>query len=97
MHRVKLTPQARARALPRRRGRPRKVNYVPTPATPPIYLRLREAKQWYGISVSRLYRLAGRGQITLKKLGSSTIVETASLSAYMAGLPTARIRSSSHD
>jgi hypothetical protein len=45
-----------------------------------------------GLSRSTLYRLAAEGRITLRKAGRTTLVDIASVRAFLAGLPRATIR-----
>ncbi len=45
-----------------------------------------------GVSVPSLYREAGKGNIVLLKYGRSTLVDLASLRAFLARLPRASIR-----
>ncbi len=45
-----------------------------------------------GLSRSGIYREAGRGNITLLKCGRSTLVDMASVRAFLAALPRATIR-----
>ena len=60
----------------------------------PIAVRLPQAIQISGFSRSEIYRRAARGEITLLKCGSSTLVDMASLRGAVAGLPRANIRRS---
>ncbi|MGI4944412.1 MAG: hypothetical protein ACRYHQ_28285 [Janthinobacterium lividum] len=54
---------------------------------------MRHAPDTTGLSRSAIYRAAGAGQITLKKLGRTTLVDLASVRAFLASLPDAKIRS----
>lgn len=54
---------------------------VPLPRATPIF----------GIARSTLYRLAADGRIRFVKLGRSTLVDAASVRAFLATLPEARI------
>ena len=56
------------------------------------FARIPEATGRFGISRSRLYREAALGRVRLVKLGSATLVDLASLRAFMAGLPAAKLR-----
>ena len=56
---------------------------VPLPKAPAIF----------GLSRSHLYRLAAAGQIRFLKVGSRTLVDAASVRAFLQGLPEATIRS----
>ena len=46
----------------------------------------------YGLSRSTLYREPGKGNIVMRKAGRTTLVCLASLRAFVAALPEARIR-----
>ena len=48
-----------------------------------------------GMSRSAIYRAAAAGHIRLLKLGKSTLVDLASVRAFLASLPTAEIRGAS--
>jgi excisionase family DNA binding protein len=56
---------------------------VPVPHAPGVF----------GISRSTLYRLAADGRIRFVKLGRSTLVDAASVRAFLASLPPAHIGS----
>ncbi len=58
----------------------------------PEYARIPAATRRYGISRSWLYREAALGRVRLVKLGNATLVDLASLRAFMAGLPSAKLR-----
>ena len=58
----------------------------------PEYGRIAEATRRYGLSRSRLYLLAGQGLVRFVKVGNATLVDLASVRAYMASCPTADIR-----
>jgi hypothetical protein len=58
----------------------------------PIAVPLPKAPAWCGLSRSRIYRLAGEGKIRLIKAGKSTLVDVASVRAYLADAPVATIR-----
>jgi excisionase family DNA binding protein len=45
-----------------------------------------------GFGRSTLYDIVGQGLVRAVKLGSKTLIDTASLLAYLAGLPKAKIR-----
>lgn len=60
--------------------------------TSPEYGRIPEACRRYGLSRSRLYVLAGEGSIRFVKVGSATLVDLASVRAYLASCPPAEIR-----
>jgi len=55
------------------------------------YLPLPKAPAVFGISRSRLYRLAAAGQIRLLKLGSRSLVDCESVRRYIATLPPAEL------
>jgi excisionase family DNA binding protein len=50
---------------------------VPLPRAPSVF----------GLSRSAIYRAAAEGEITLMKMGRSTLVDAASVRAYLARLP----------
>ena len=54
---------------------------VPLPRAPAVF----------GISRSGLYRLAAEGRIRLVKIGARTLVDAASVRAFLATLPPAQI------
>jgi hypothetical protein len=56
-------------------------------ATKPLAVRLPEAARISGFSRSRLYRMAGDGELTFLKCGKATLVEYASLEAAIHRLP----------
>jgi excisionase family DNA binding protein len=58
----------------------------------PEYGRIPEACRRYGLSRSRLYLLAGEGSIRFVKVGNATLVDIASVRAYLASCPAAAIR-----
>ena len=58
----------------------------------PTLVPLPKAPAVFGLSRSAIYRAAGDGKITLRKLGKSTLVDTASALAFIANLPAATIR-----
>ena len=47
----------------------------------------------FGIPRSTLYRLAAAGHVRMVKLGRTTLVDFASVRAFLAGAPTAALRS----
>jgi hypothetical protein len=75
----------------------------PGPATParvaadatlalwPAYAPIPEACDLSGMSRSAIYRAAGAGQIVMRKLGRSVLVDMASLKSFLDSLPAARI------
>jgi excisionase family DNA binding protein len=54
---------------------------VPLPRAPGVF----------GISRSSLYRLAGDGRIRFVKIGRSTLVDAASVRAFLASLPAVQV------
>jgi hypothetical protein len=58
----------------------------------PLALPVPKAVQVTGLSRSAIYRAAGDGAIVLLKNGRSTLVDMASVRAFLAGLPRAEIR-----
>ena len=69
-------------------------NHAPTPASGasprhlPIKVPLPQAPGLFGISRSSIYRAAKAGHVKLSKLGTATLVDTASILAYLDSLPT---------
>lgn len=57
----------------------------------PRNLRIVAAVAYSGISRSELYRLAAAGRVRFIKSGATTLVDVASLDAYIDGLPAAPI------
>lgn len=55
----------------------------------PVALTVPNAVRFSGLGRSTLYGLLGTGQIEAVKAGNRTLVLTASLRAYIAGLPSA--------
>ncbi len=58
----------------------------------PLMVPLPQAPAVTGLSRSALYRAAGRGEIRLVKLGRSTLVDLASVRAFLTSLPDAKVR-----
>jgi hypothetical protein len=58
----------------------------------PEFARISETTERFGISRSGIYREAAAGRIRLVKHGAATLVDIASLRAFMARLPAANIR-----
>jgi hypothetical protein len=58
----------------------------------PLALPVPAAMAASGLSRSAIYREAGRGNIRLLKLGRTTLVDMASVRAFLATLPVAPIR-----
>ncbi len=63
------------------------------PASPivPEMVPLPRAPAIFGLSRSNLYRLASEGRIRMVKVASRTLVDAASVRAFLASLPAARI------
>ena len=59
----------------------------------PLTIPLPQAPAATGLSRSAIYRAAGEGKIRLVKLGRSTLVDMASVRAFLASLPDAKVRS----
>jgi len=57
--------------------------------TIPLAYRPAAAAERIGVSRSRLYELIATGEITARKLGSSTLILHDDLTAYLRGLPLA--------
>lgn len=53
----------------------------------PLNIPLPQAPLIFGLSRSSLYRAAADGKITLRKLGRSTLVDTASVLAFIDAMP----------
>lgn len=62
------------------------------PQTPPRYGRIPQVTRAYGINRTRVYELIATGRISAIKDGRSTLIELASVDAYLASLPPANIR-----
>ena len=56
-------------------------------ALDPVMVPLPQAPGRFGISRSAIYRGAAAGHIVLKKLGRTTLVDSASVRDYLAALP----------
>ncbi len=54
---------------------------------PPSYLSIRSAVVYSGVNRTRLFALLAQGRITAKKAGRQSLVERASLDAYLTNLP----------
>ncbi len=59
----------------------------------PLMVPLPQAPAATGLSRSAIYRAAGEGKIRLLKNGRSTLVDMASVRAFLASLPDAKVRS----
>ena len=57
------------------------------PIVEPMVVPLPDAPVVFGLSRSAIYRAAAAGQITLMKMGRSTLVDTASVRNYLNSLP----------
>jgi hypothetical protein len=55
-------------------------------------MRIPDACRWSGCTRTRLYQLAGTGDVIFRKMGKATLVDVASLSKYLSGLPVATIK-----
>ncbi len=64
----------------------------PVSPVEPLALPVAAAMVASGLSRSSIYREAGRGNIRLLKLGRTTLVDMASVRAFLATLPVAPIR-----
>jgi excisionase family DNA binding protein len=60
-------------------------------ALAPEMVPLPRAPSVFGLSRSGLYRLAAEGRIRMVKVGSRTLVDAASVRAFLAALPVAQI------
>ena len=61
-----------------------------TPFVPEM-VPLPRAPAYFGLSRSHLYRLAAAGQVRMVKAGARTLVDSASVRAFLATLPVAQI------
>ncbi len=57
----------------------------------PAYVPMPQATSVFGVSRSAVYRAASQGHVVLKKMGKSSLIETASMMAYLSGLPNATL------
>ena len=62
-----------------------------TPAKPIAYT-VDDASRIAGIGVTKLYEEIGAGALDARKAGRRTVIMAASLDAYLANLPSAKIR-----
>jgi hypothetical protein len=67
------------------------INSAPDAAAP-IAAPIARAVVLSGLSRSAIYRAAGEGKLVLRRVGRSTLVDLASLRAFIEGLPIASIR-----
>lgn len=63
------------------------MSHTPTPAFDSLTWPLQKAVTVSGLSRSAIYRAAASGDIKLLKLGRSTLVDVASVRAYLDRLP----------
>jgi excisionase family DNA binding protein len=61
-------------------------------AIEPVLLPIQAAAEYLGLSVASLYRLIGLGRLQAVKAGGKTLLPVASLQAYVASLPLAKIK-----
>lgn len=54
-------------------------------STEPIFIRVSQAPEVFGMSVSTIYRLRDRGAITIHKRGSASFLRVAEMIAYIEG------------
>lgn len=59
----------------------------------PRLLPLSEVQKVLNISPATLYRLATKGDISIRKLGNKSVVLSTDVDAYLANLPVAKINS----
>jgi hypothetical protein len=74
--------------------KPHKTNLCSPVAVPPHWphlIPMGRAPGLTGLSRAGLYRAAAAGEITIRKLGRSSLVDAASLAAFIARLPEAKI------
>jgi hypothetical protein len=64
----------------------------PAVAEPPPFVTVRQACALGSLGRSKLYEIMGLGLVRAIKLGTKTLIDTASLLAYLESLPTAKIR-----
>ena len=67
------------------------MNCSPSPITPEM-VPLPRAPAVFGLSRSHLYRLAAAGRVRMVEAGARTLVDAASVRAFLASLPPAQIR-----
>lgn len=65
---------------------------APTAAIRPVSVSIAEAARIVGCSKITLYRLATRGHLVLRKLGSSTVIKYDDLEQLIDNLPRAAVR-----
>lgn len=69
----------------------------PAPPILPEMVPLPRAPAVFGLSRSHLYRLAAEGRIRMVKAASRTLVDAASVRAFLAALPPAQIGTSARE
>jgi excisionase family DNA binding protein len=89
-------PSRRANSNPARPGKsvygPGSARGPPVVAAHPPFVAVKQACALGGFGRSKLYELMGLGRVRAVKLGTRTLIETATLLAYLKSLPTAQIR-----
>lgn len=55
--------------------------------TEPLFVSVREAMRMLACSRAHIYRLLGAGNLTARKMGKRTLIESASIRAYGESLP----------
>ena len=68
------------------------LNHPNTTTAPPEMVPLPRAPGIFGLSRSALYRLAADGRIRMVKMGARTLVDAASVRAFLATLPALEVR-----
>ena len=62
------------------------------PIAPALYSP-KDTRRILGVSHAHLYRLIGAGALDARKIGAKTVITAASIAAFLAALPRARVRS----
>lgn len=65
---------------------------LPPPPKLPAYVPLPQVPTVFGLSKSATYRAVAQGQIVMRKLGRSSLVESRSVLEFLANLPAAQVR-----
>jgi excisionase family DNA binding protein len=73
-------------------GEPGSARAPPIVAPLPPFVPVKEACVVGGFGRSKLYEVVGAGRVRAVKLGSKTLIDTASLLTYLESLPAAQIR-----
>jgi hypothetical protein len=73
-------------------GEPGSARAPPIVASLPPFVPVKAACVVGGFGRSKLYEVVGAGHVRAIKLGSKTLIDTASLLTYLEGLPAAQIR-----